>query len=87
VANPKVVILCLENRSFDGCFGMRGDAVGCYDPDATPGVFDQVGFTEQDVVQPFRASTFSTIGECLGEYGVFWPGQQLAWNYGAMDSW
>ena len=95
MANPKVVILMLENRSFDEFFGTFPGAIGFYDTSANAAAFTQKGFTNnpsgavQDLppLQPFRASSFSTTNASGEEYGVFWNPQHLAWNYGAMNGW
>jgi hypothetical protein len=84
--NPKVVILCMENHSFDEYFGTFPGAVGFYDPNGTE-QFTQAGFSEAPVLQPFRTSTFSTSAEWHASYAHWWPEQHEAWNYGALSGW
>jgi phospholipase C len=85
MANPKVVILCLENRSFDEYFGTFPGAIGFYDPNAGD-VFSQPGIMpDGSNLQPFRTSSFSTSSQWSpGMNHSFGPFVQ-EWNYGAMN--
>jgi phospholipase C len=86
MTTPKIVILCLENRSFDEYFGTFPGAIGFYDP-AGVATFTQPGFSETPAMRPFRTSTFSSSAECLGSCSHFWPHQHVVWNYGALNGW
>jgi phospholipase C len=83
--NPKVVILCLENRSFDEYFGTFPGAIGFYDPDAGD-VFSQPGLTSDGSdLQPFRMSSFSTSSQWSPPMNHSWWPFVQEWNYGAMN--
>ena len=67
MANPKIVIICQENRSFDEYFGTFPGAVGFNDPNGAA-IFAQTGFNAPGgspipQLYPFRTSTFSCSGE------------------------
>jgi phospholipase C len=87
---PKVVILCMENRSFDEFFGTFPGAVGFYDP-AGAAIFPQNGFTSNGApiapLYPFRVSSFSSSAEWLAGCNHDWSAQQPAWNSGQMNGW
>lgn len=51
---PKVVVLCLENRSFDEYFGTFPGAIGFYDPNG------QVTFTQEGLTA--AATRYSLSG-------------------------
>jgi phospholipase C len=91
MSNPKIVILCLENRSFDEYFGTFPGAINFYDQNGAA-IFSQTGFTDNNglpiaSLQPFRMSTFSTSSEWSPGYDHMWADQHLRWNYGAMNGW
>nr|WP_274616043.1 alkaline phosphatase family protein [Sphingomonas sp. ACRSK] len=88
-----VVMLMLENRSFDHYFGAMSGVRGFGDPRAMtlPGgrsVFHQpdpqnpLGYT-----LPFHLDTFSTSAQALPSTGHSWKVQHDAWNGGRMDNW
>jgi phospholipase C len=87
---PKVVILCMENRSFDEFFGTFPGAAGFYDP-AGASIFPQSGFTSSSgpitPLYPFRISSFSSSAEYLAGCNHTWPAQQRGWNSQQMNGW
>jgi phospholipase C len=83
--NPKVVILCLENRSFDEYFGTFPDAIGFYDL-ADGEIFSQPGLMpDGSNLQPFRMSSFSTSSQWSPSMAHGWLAFAQEWNYGAMN--
>jgi phospholipase C len=91
LSSPKIVILCLENRSFDEYFGTFPGAVGLYDS-AGSAIFQQTGFKSASgaqipVLLPFRASTFSWAGEWIPSLDHGWDHQTSAWASGQLSGW
>jgi len=86
---PKVVILCLENRSFDEYFGTFPGAMGFYDPNPNvQAIFTQEGLTQNGgPLQPFRMSSFSTSSQLTPAMNHDWTHQHQAWNRGNMNGW
>ena len=85
MANPKIVILCLENRSFDEYFGTFPGAIGFYDP-AGGEVFSQPGIMpDGSNLRPFRMSSFSTSSQWSPSMAHGWLQFAQEWNYGAMN--
>jgi phospholipase C len=83
--NPKVVVLCLENRSFDEYFGTFPGAIGFYDPNGG-NVFSQPGIMpDGSNLQPFRMSSFSTSSQWSPPMNHSWWPFVQEWNYGAMN--
>jgi phospholipase C len=79
-----VVVLMLENRSFDHYFGTyRG----------VRGFNDQGRFAQppppggQGAVLPFHLDTITTGGSCTNDITHDWGPMHQAWNGGAMDGW
>ena len=98
-----VVVLILENRSFDHMFGTYRGVAGFSDPhvirqpseNGRP-VWYQYGWGPGDAkpdpahyLLPFRLDTTdtSTDAECANDISHAWTTQHLAWNNGAMDRW
>jgi phospholipase C len=85
MSTPKVVILCMENRSFDEYLGTFPGAIGFYDP-AGAAVFQQANFpTNGPPLAPFRTSTFSCSAQEIAGCNHFWQGQQQAFAAGQMS--
>ena len=98
-----VVILILENRSFDHLFGTYRGVAGFSDPDVIrqkthqgQPVWYQYGWGPGDAAPnpahyllPFRLDTTNpaTDAECVNDITHAWTSQHLAWNIGAMDRW
>jgi phospholipase C len=88
-----VVLLMLENRSFDHYFGTLSGVRGFSDPNAMklPGgrsVFHQPDALNPDgYALPFRLDTRTTSAQFLPDLSHAWGPQHQAWNNGAMDSW
>ena len=83
-----VIILMQENRSFDHYFGTLSGVRGFSDPNALPGVFDQVDPQGPGgVLQPFRlwSDPPARDGQSLNDISHTWPTQHLSWNHGRMD--
>jgi phospholipase C len=85
MTTPKVVILCLENRSFDEYFGTFPGAIGFTDPNGAA-IFPQTGFVSpppanQSIASlyPYRLSTFSSFaGEQTFGCNHSWWNQQTS---------
>ncbi|MBX3593549.1 alkaline phosphatase family protein [Sphingomonas sp.] len=88
-----VVMLMLENRSFDHYFGMLSGVRGFGDKHAMklasgrdvfhqPDPANPLGFT-----LPFHLDTFSTSAQALPSTDHSWAVQHAAWNGGRMDNW
>ncbi len=91
MASPKVVIVCLENRSFDEYFGTFPGAVG-FEDTAAGSVFGQTGFVDSGgsaigTLYPFRTSTFSASGSWIDGLDHGPVAQRQAWAGGAMNAW
>src|ERR1700722_2060431 len=91
MATPKIVVLCMENRSFDEYFGTFPGRVGFYDP-AGAAIFPQTGFVDAakkpiPTLRPFRTSTFSSAGEWNPSLDHGWDHQTSAWAGGALNGW
>jgi phospholipase C len=86
---PKVVILCLENRSFDEYFGTFPGAMGFYDPNPNvQAIFTPEGLAQNGgPLQPFRMSSFSTSSQLTPGMNHDWAHQHQAWNRGNMNGW
>jgi phospholipase C len=93
MSTPKVVILCMENRSFDEYFGTYPGPYGFYDTDPTrAAIFAQTGFKQNSAqggasigsLNPFRTSLFSTQSETSYGCNHMWPEQHK--NLGTQDS-
>ena len=98
-----VVILIMENRSFDHFFGTYRGVAGFSDPHAMrqpahqgQPIWYQYGWGPGDAAAdpshyllPFRLDTTNskTDAECVNDITHAWTAQHLAWNRGAMDSW
>jgi phospholipase C len=90
MSTPKVVILCLENRSFDEYFGTFPGAKGFYDP-AGAAIFPQAGFVGTNgpihSLYPFRTSVFSSAAEQINGCNHYWTAQQQAFVSGNLNGW
>ena len=98
-----MVVLIMENRSFDHFLGTYRAVAGFSDPGVIrqPGhqgrpVWYQYGWGPGDAAPdpshyllPFRLDTtdLNTDAECLNDISHSWTAQHLAWNEGAMDRW
>jgi phospholipase C len=98
-----VVILVMENRSFDHFFGSYRGVAGFSDPDvirqpsrAGLPVWYQYGWgpgdtaaNASDYLLPFRLDTTDprSDAECANDITHAWVAQHLAWNLGGMDQW
>lgn len=88
-----VVILMLENRSFDHYFGTMHGVRGFDDPDAVtlPGgrsVFYQPDPDNPDgYLLPFHLDTRTTSSQAIPSTSHAWSVQHAAWNGGKMDNW
>jgi phospholipase C len=98
-----VVILIMENRSFDHIFGTFRGVAGFADPHVLrqpahggrPAWY-QYGWAPGDTkpepshyLSPFRLDTTEarTDAECVNDITHAWVAQHLCWNGGAMDRW
>ncbi len=80
-----VVILTLENRSFDHYFGSLSGVRGFADRNAlvfTNGNNDFYQPSGTNYVLPFRPGTY-----CLTDVAHDWAGQHQAWDNGNWDQW
>lgn len=88
-----VVLLMLENRSFDHYYGTLSGVRGFDDPQAItlPGggsVFDQPAPGSPGGYEPpFHLDTTTTSAAALTDLSHAWQVQHAAWNGGAMDNW
>ena len=90
-----VVILMQENRSFDHYYGTLSGVRGYSDPNALPGVFQQVGYepgvgvTSSGYLEPFELQQHfpKDNGDCTNDISHEWGCQHQSWNNGAMDQW
>jgi phospholipase C len=89
-----VVLLMMENRSFDHYFGTMSGVAGFSDPDAIQlstgrSVFYQPTDSNPDGYQlPFHLDTRTTSAQWIPTTGNYdWQVTHLAWNGGKIDSW
>ncbi len=88
-----VVILMLENRSFDHYFGTMHGVRGFDDPDAATlpngrSVFYQPDPENPDgYLLPFHLDTQTTSSQAIPSTSHAWSVQHAAWNHGKMDNW
>jgi phospholipase C len=88
-----VVMLMMENRSFDHYFGMLKGVRGFGDPNAMTLPGGRSVFHQPDpgnplgYMLPFHLDTFSTGAQALPSTGHSWKVQHAAWNGGRMDNW
>jgi phospholipase C len=88
-----VVLLMLENRSFDHYFGTMAGVRGFSDPQALRLSTGQSVFHQPDAenpkgyMLPFHLDTRSTNAQKLPSTSHAWPVQHRAWNGGKMDQW
>jgi phospholipase C len=88
-----VVLMMLENRSFDHYFGTLSGVAGFSDSSALvlPGgqsVFHQPDPGNPDgYMLPFHIDSTSTDGQAMPSLSHAWQIQHAAWNGGAMDGW
>jgi phospholipase C len=90
-----VVLVMMENRSFDHYFGTYRGVRGFDDPHALPGVFRQrgwkpgVGRDPGGHLPPFHLNTknLASYAECIDDIAHGWRPQHEAWNHGAMNRW
>lgn len=88
-----VVLLMMENRSFDHYFGTLSGVRGFSDPEAIRlssgrNVFHQPDPEHPDgYLLPFHLDSFSTNAQRLPSTGHGWAVQHAAWNGGQMDNW
>ena len=88
-----VVILMLENRSFDHYFGTLAGVRGFDDPKATKlpsgrSVFYQPDPENPDgYLLPWHLNTHRTSAQAIPSTSHAWSVQHAAWNNGAMDNW
>jgi phospholipase C len=88
-----VVILMLENRSFDHYFGTLAGVRGFGDPNATTlpdghSVFYQPDMLNADgYMLPFHLDTSTTAAQKIPSTSHAWEVQHAAWNNGSMDRW
>jgi phospholipase C len=83
-----VVMLMLENRSFDHLFGTMKGVRGFDDHSSTSlGAFSQAWpGGKASTLLPFHLDTASTDAECTYDLTHDWGPQHDCWNKGAMDS-
>jgi phospholipase C len=82
-----VVLLMLENRSFDHYFGTMPGVRGFDDP-ADRAVFRQPDPQHPDgYMAPFHLDTRTTSAQAIPSTGHEWDTQHAAWNGGRMDNW
>lgn len=88
-----VVMLMMENRSFDHYFGTLSGVRGFGDPDALMlstgrNVFHQPDAENADgYLLPFHVDTSTTKAQKLPSTSHAWSVQHAAWNGGKMDNW
>jgi phospholipase C len=88
-----VVMLMLENRSFDHYFGTMAGVRGFGDPHALTLPNGMSVFHQPDTenpkgyMLPFHLDTFSTRAQALPSTSHAWSVQHQAWNGGRMDQW
>jgi len=88
-----VVMLMMENRSFDHYFGMMAGVRGFGDPHAMTLANGRSVFHQPDAANPlgytlpFHLDTFSSSAQALPSTGHSWAVQHSAWNGGRMDNW
>ncbi|WP_213981433.1 alkaline phosphatase family protein [Sphingomonas sp. dw_22] len=88
-----VVMLMMENRSFDHYFGTLAGVRGFDDPHALPLPNGRSVFHQPDAenpkgyMLPFHLDTFSTKAQALPSTSHAWAVQHRAWNGGKMDQW
>jgi phospholipase C len=88
-----VVMLMLENRSFDHYFGTMAGVRGFGDPHALTLPNGMSVFHQPDAenpkgyMLPFHLDTFSTKAQALPSTSHAWAVQHRAWNGGRMDQW
>jgi phospholipase C len=88
-----VVMLMLENRSFDHYFGTMKGVRGFGDAHAMTLSTGRSVFHQPDpenplgYMLPFHLDTFNTRAQALPSTGHSWAVQHAAWNGGRMDNW
>jgi len=88
-----VVLLMMENRSFDHYFGTMSGVRGFSDPNALKLPNGRSVFYQPDPVNPdgytlpWRLDTRTTSGQSIPSTSHAWDVQHQAWNNGAMDNW
>lgn len=88
-----VVLLMLENRSFDHYFGTMSGVAGFSDPNAITlstgrSVFYQPDPSNPDgYLLPYHFDTRATSAQALPSTAHGWEVQHAAWNGGKMDAW
>ena len=88
-----VVILMLENRSFDHYFGTLAGVRGFDDPNAMTLSNGQSVFYQPDALNPdgymlpFHLDTTTSAAQKIPSTSHAWEMQHAAWNNGAMDRW
>ena len=88
-----VVMLMMENRSFDHYFGMMAGVRGFGDRRAMTLASGRSVFHQPDpgnplgYTLPFHLDTFSTSAQALPSTDHSWAVQHEAWNGGRMDNW
>jgi phospholipase C len=88
-----VVMLMMENRSFDHYFGSLAGVRGFSDPDALQlstgnSVFYQPDPDNPDGYElPFRLVSARTSAPSMPSLSHAWSAQHESWNGGAMDNW
>ncbi|MBV9599015.1 MAG: phospholipase, partial [Chloroflexi bacterium] len=88
-----VVILMLENRSFDHYFGTLAGVRGFGDPNAITLSNGQSVFYQPDPLNPdghmlpFHLDTSTSAAQKIPSTSHAWEVQHAAWNNGGMDRW
>jgi len=95
-----VVMLMLENRSFDHYFGVYPGVRGFDDhPADSNGVFEQAwpqntatptAAPHADTILPYHLDVATTMAQCAGNSDIpvhSWLPQHQSWNSGAMNEW
>jgi len=88
-----VVVLMLENRSFDHYFGALAGVRGFDDPNALTlpngkSVFYQPDPKNPDgYLLPWHLDTHTTSAQAIPSTGHGWAVQHASWNTGKMDNW
>ncbi|HEY3686120.1 MAG TPA: alkaline phosphatase family protein [Streptosporangiaceae bacterium] len=88
-----IVVLTLENRSFDHYFGALHGVRGFDDPDALKLPNGQSVFYQPDAknpdgyLLPWHLDTHRTSAQAIPSTSHAWSVQHQAWNNGKMDNW
>lgn len=88
-----VVMLMMENRSFDHYFGTLSGVRGFDDPDALTLASGKSVFHQPDPdnpaghMMPFHLDSFTSAAQRLPSTSHAWSVQHQAWNGGRMDQW